>query len=136
MHKFMNKVLHLCKTLYPMVKEKLRNARKSKGYTQEQLAEIICRTPTNYCRKENGDIKISKEEWTKLAKFLEVPEEEIFEQDENSVTFNIDNISDGKNFGIYNYYSNVNEELLAHVLDLVKILKNENEELKKKLGEN
>ena len=118
-----------------MIKENLRNARKSKGYTQEQLAEVICRTPTNYCRKENGEIKISKDEWKRLAKFLDVSEEEIFEEDDNKFAINTENQT-GDNIGSYNYYNNVNEEMLSHIMDYMKFLKKENEALKKKLGEN
>ncbi|UMQ43765.1 helix-turn-helix domain-containing protein [Chryseobacterium sp. Y16C] len=119
-----------------MIKEKLKNARIAKGLTQKETAKAIHRTTTNYCRKENGEIKISKIEWKKLAAFLEVSEDDIFQENEQKVVINVENQTTGENFGNYNYYSNVNEEMLAHILDYIKILKKENDELKENWSKN
>jgi transcriptional regulator with XRE-family HTH domain len=53
-----------------MQKEKLRVIRKQKGYTQQQVADFIATDVSNYSRKESGDVKIVKDEWDKLARFL------------------------------------------------------------------
>ncbi|WP_369073484.1 hypothetical protein [Chryseobacterium oncorhynchi] len=37
---------------------------------------------SNDSRKESGTVKIIQSEWDKLAKFLEVPVEEIYEEEE------------------------------------------------------
>lgn len=50
-----------------MQKEKLRNVRKRKGITQQQVADIIATDVSNYSRKESGDVAIRKEEWEKIA---------------------------------------------------------------------
>lgn len=65
-----------------MQKEKLRNARKVKGITQQQIADIIATDVSNYSRKESGDVRIFNDEWEKIARFLEVPIEEIFEEED------------------------------------------------------
>ena len=48
-----------------MQKEKLRNVRKRKGITQQQIADAIATDVSNYSRKESGDVSIRKEEWEK-----------------------------------------------------------------------
>lgn len=65
-----------------MQKVKLREVRKRKGYTQQQIADIIPTDVSNYSRKESGDVRIIHEEWSKIASFLDVPVEEIYEDDE------------------------------------------------------
>lgn len=68
-----------------MQKEKLRSARKRKGYTQQQVADIIATDVSNYSRKESGDVKIFKDEWEKIAGFLEVSVDEIYEMEDGKV---------------------------------------------------
>ncbi|MEN5307490.1 helix-turn-helix transcriptional regulator [Chryseobacterium cucumeris] len=63
-----------------MQKEKLRTVRKMKGFTQQQMAEVIPTDVSNYSRKESGTVSITQTEWNKLAQFLEVPVEEIYEE--------------------------------------------------------
>jgi transcriptional regulator with XRE-family HTH domain len=53
-----------------------------KGITQQQMADVIPTDVSNYSRKESGAVSITQTEWNKLAKFLEVPVEEIYEEDE------------------------------------------------------
>jgi transcriptional regulator with XRE-family HTH domain len=55
-----------------MQKERLRLLRKKKGYTQQQIADIIATDVSNYSRKESGDVKIVRAEWEKIANFLYV----------------------------------------------------------------
>ncbi|WP_089734485.1 helix-turn-helix transcriptional regulator [Chryseobacterium jejuense] len=64
-----------------MKKEKLRLIRKQKGYTQQQVAGCLPTNFSNYSRKESGEIGITKEEWIKIAKFLDVNIEEIYEDE-------------------------------------------------------
>ncbi|ASW73772.1 hypothetical protein IQ37_06570 [Chryseobacterium piperi] len=63
-----------------MRKEKLRLLRTQKGYTQQQIVDVIATDVSNYSRKENGDVKITHEEWEKIARLLEVPVAEIYEE--------------------------------------------------------
>ncbi|MEJ5105487.1 helix-turn-helix transcriptional regulator [Chryseobacterium sp. MYb328] len=63
-----------------MKKEKLRLIRKQKGYTQQQIADFIATDVSNYSRKESGIIKIFRDEWEKIARFLDVPLEDIYQE--------------------------------------------------------
>lgn len=62
-------------------KFKLQGTRLKKGLSQETIADMLGMTQSNYSRKENGSSKITREEWERLSKILEVPLEEIFESD-------------------------------------------------------
>lgn len=67
-----------------MRKVKLIKARKHKGFSQSQLAEQLCMDVSNYNRREKGQTKISFSEWEKLSKILEVPVEDIYENEESN----------------------------------------------------
>ncbi|MDV7699210.1 helix-turn-helix domain-containing protein [Chryseobacterium soli] len=116
-----------------MQKEKLRSLRKRKGITQQQIADIIATDVSNYSRKENGDVGIRQEEWEKIARFLDVPVEEIYEEEEakNINNFNNNTIDVGNVNG--NYYCNVPEFLLEGQRDLIEFLKKENQRLTEEL---
>lgn len=68
-----------------MEKVKLTEARKSKGFSQSQMAEQLCMDVSNYNRREKGQAKISFSEWEKLSKILEIPVEEIYENEESNI---------------------------------------------------
>lgn len=119
-----------------MVKEKLRDARKRKGYTQQQIADIIATDVSNYSRKESGDVKIIKDEWEKIARFLDVPVEEIYQEDDFRQTNHFDNINSSSGFGNSingNFYCNVPEFLLESQRELIEFLKKENKRLEAEL---
>ena len=115
--------------------EKLRSLRKQRGYTQEYMSNILSTDVSNYCRKENGDVKIFEDEWEKLAKALDVPVEEIKEErgalvqnnDNNSATFN----DHAGNFQSTNYtYCNIPDYILENQQDYINLLKEQIETLK------
>lgn len=85
-------------------KNKLQETRIKKGLSQEQIADVLGMTQSNYSRKENGSSKISKQEWEKLSKTLEVPVEDIFENEDSHVFIFQDN-STGNYSGTNNIYS-------------------------------
>ncbi|NML70018.1 helix-turn-helix transcriptional regulator [Chryseobacterium sp. RP-3-3] len=64
-----------------MKKEKLMQLRKEKGYTQQQMADVIATDVSNYNRRESGEVKMLRREWDKIARFLDVPVMEIYEGD-------------------------------------------------------
>lgn len=119
-----------------MQKEKLRNARKVKGITQQQIADIIATDVSNYSRKESGDVRIFNDEWEKIARFLEVPVEEIFEEEEAKQINHFENNTNSNNIGNVNgnYYCNVPEFLLESQRDYIEILKKENQRLQEELN--
>ncbi|MFP3675305.1 helix-turn-helix transcriptional regulator, partial [Bacillus sp. SIMBA_031] len=64
--------------------------RKEKGYTQKQVADYISTDVSNYSRKESGDVRIIPDEWERIAHFLEVPLDEIYEDEDAKVIVNND----------------------------------------------
>ena len=65
--------------------KKLKMLRKSAGYTQTQVAEVIGLQRTGYTVKEQGRVPISIEELCAIAEFLKAHPSEffIFDDDEN-----------------------------------------------------
>src|SRR5690606_533217 len=87
-----------------MEKIKLIEARKSKGFSQSQMAEQLCMDVSNYNRREKGQAKISFSEWEKLSKILEVPVENIYENEETKF-FVFKDRSTGNYLGTNHIYS-------------------------------
>ena len=116
-----------------MTMEKLRTIRKQRGYTQQQIADIIATDVSNYSRKESGDVKIFDDEWEKIAKALDVSVEDIKEEKTPNVIQNNDNLTfnDTSSFhqsGIYN--CNIPNYILESQQDYIKLLKEQIEVLK------
>ncbi len=123
-----------------MQKEKLRLIRKQKGYTQQQVADFIATDVSNYSRKESGDVRIIPDEWEKLARFLEVPMDEIYEEEETKLVVNNDhpvyNDNSGTSAGSINNqnnYSNIPGSIIENLQGYIALLKEENERLKEEL---
>ena len=124
-----------------MQKEKLRTVRKMKGYTQQELADVIPTDVSNYSRKESGSVSITRAEWQKLAKFLEVPVEEIYEEEEAKIVIEnpVFNESPGANVGNSGFSANnmgqINNELSIEIIktmqEYIGLLKEEISRLKK-----
>lgn len=66
--------------------EKLKEKREEKGYSIEDMARVIKKSPCNYFKKENGDVKFSVNEALLIADFLKTKVEKIFFKDELSET--------------------------------------------------
>jgi transcriptional regulator with XRE-family HTH domain len=118
--------------------EKLKSLRKQRGYTQEYMSKILATDVSNYCRKENGDVKIYDDEWEKLAKALDIPVEDIKEERANAVVQNNDNLTfnDSSTFqqtGTTNQYYNIPDYMLENHKEYIDLLKEQNEALKKEL---
>ena len=112
-----------------MEKLKLQEIRTRKGFTQSQMADLLCMDVANYNRREKGAVKISISQWEKLAKILETPIEEIYEADESLVFINKDSVSVNYQ-GTNNHYSVVPEFLLETQQKYIQKLEKENAELK------
>lgn len=56
--------------------QKLRYERMSRKISQEKMAEVLGVTRTTYYKKENGDIKISVEEFSKILDALDIPKKD------------------------------------------------------------
>jgi transcriptional regulator with XRE-family HTH domain len=116
-----------------MEKIKLLEVRKSKGFSQHQIAEKLYMDVSSYNRRENGQVKINITEWEKLAKILDVPLNEIYESEENQMFICRDNAS-GNYQGTNNIYA-VPESLLETQQKYIKKLEEEIAELKRVLQE-
>lgn len=104
------------------MKSKLILARLEKGYSQEKLADLIGMSQSAYSRRENGNIKITDNEWKRIAKQLDVKIELIYELEEN------------KRFATTQSF-NIPTFIVEHIELLQKenkLLKNELSRLKKK----
>ncbi|KQT24259.1 hypothetical protein ASG22_09600 [Chryseobacterium sp. Leaf405] len=112
-----------------MVKNKLIRVRKAK-YTQENMAKLLHMSQSQYQRRETGEIKISDEEWKKIAKVLDVEVEDIKEEDVvQSIINNYDNSSGSYSPHINNNY-NIPEFMLKSMEEYLDILRKENQQLK------
>nr|WP_315034442.1 helix-turn-helix transcriptional regulator [uncultured Chryseobacterium sp.] len=119
-----------------MQKEKSHTVRKRKGYTQQQVAEAIATDVSNYSRKENGTVKIIPTEWDKLAAFLEVPVEEIYEEEEAKIIIENPVFNDNTQANVGNNNVTINNELSIEIIknlqEYIGLLKEETTYLKNK----
>lgn len=113
-----------------MEKTKLIETRKRKRITQEKIADVLCMDVSNYNRREKGTAKISMQEWQKIAEILEVPLEEIYENEENTVIiFNDNSSGTGYGVGVVNNY-NIPLSVWETQKKYIEKLETENEMLK------
>ena len=105
------------------MKEKLLKARINKGFSQEELADLIGMTQSNYSRREKGLKKISDCEWTKIAKHLGVKKEDIYEVS----NFNKDCIT------INNSLKTESFIIPSFVIELIELLKEKIQKLEDKI---
>ena len=115
-----------------MVKNKLIAARKEKNMTQNDMAELLFISQSQYQRRECGEIRISDEEWDRIAKFLGKEIQDIKEEDNITTINNYDNCS-----GTYaagdNYFYNIPEFLMKNQQDYIEMLKEEIKQLKEEI---
>ncbi len=65
------------------VGENLKSARKAKGLTQRQTAEIMLMTQQQYSRFENGVFELNYDQILKLCKLFDITPNELFYIDDN-----------------------------------------------------
>ena len=112
-----------------MIQTKLKNLRKLKGFSQVQMAKALSTDTSNYSRKERGEVRIHDEEWEKLANALEVPLEEIKEEDAK-FSFKFDHSTFHDHSGSNVTYSNVPNFFIETQKKYIEKLEQENESLK------
>jgi transcriptional regulator with XRE-family HTH domain len=122
-----------------MIKQKLIDKRKERGFSQERMADLLHLDTSNYSRRENGETKIKIDEWERIAQILAVPISEIFEPEDPSI-YNITlTNSTGGQVGDNNAVTGIDpktveslNEYIAVLKDQIDALKKENEQLKSK----
>jgi transcriptional regulator with XRE-family HTH domain len=117
-----------------MKKQKLIEVREAKGLTQQQVAEKLCIDASCYNRRESGQTKIRISQWAELAKILDVPLENIHEEDEKqTMIFNDNAIGSYCANNINNINITVPETLLETQQKYIRKLEDEIKELKQQL---
>jgi transcriptional regulator with XRE-family HTH domain len=117
-----------------MQKKKLFDKRNERGFTQEQMADLLGIDQPQYSRRESGDTKLKINEWERIAQILAVPISEIFESDDSSVYINNEN-NTGDNNSVYNNskVTGASELVIENLNEYIKLLKEEIKELKKRV---
>ncbi|MCL2040740.1 MAG: helix-turn-helix domain-containing protein [Bacteroidales bacterium] len=112
-------------------KEKLIEVRKARGFTQKEMADKLCMDVSGYTKRENGQTKIRFGQWVELAKTLNVPIDDIYEEDEKqSWTFKDNAVG---NYCASNIYITVPESVMESQQKYIHKLEEENNELKQLL---
>lgn len=86
---------------------------------------------SNYNRRENGVTKISKSEWDKMAKLLEIKLEEIYEPEDGVYIINGD-YAHG-NFGDNHIFNGFNDFAFETMKKYILKLEEENQALKSQI---
>ncbi|SHL94439.1 Helix-turn-helix [Flavobacterium pectinovorum] len=108
------------KIMLIMNKAKLIQVRLSKGFSQEELADLIGMSQSNYSRRESGRTNITEIEWAKIAKELGVDKEIIYESNKEKT----------------HYINTINALQITipdFIMEHIELLKKENKKLKEKL---
>ncbi|WP_158235330.1 helix-turn-helix transcriptional regulator [Flavobacterium sp. 9] len=92
----------------------------AKGLSQEEIADLIGMSQSNYSRRESGRTNITETEWQRIAKELGVEKEIIFEPEEQNKE---------KRDEINMLYFNIPDFVMQHI----ELLKKENKKLKEQL---
>ena len=107
-----------------MIKRKLTLARKELNFTQTIMAERLCMTQSQYQRREQGEIRITDDEWVKIAKILGKKVEEIFEDDIAANISNYGNYAANYSQSTNNFYS-IPDFIMKNQQEYIEMLKKE-----------
>lgn len=109
-----------------MEKTKLINARKAKGFSSKEIADLLSIEEYSYRRRERGETKISNKEWKKIAEILEVDYQDIFEPDFYSVNIHNENgqVNNTTHTQKIQYY-NIPKEMIETQQEYINLLKKE-----------
>lgn len=116
-----------------MVQKKLKSIRKQKGFSQENLAGILCINISSYCRKENGKSKMYDDEWEKLAKALDVPAEELKSEMTDGMVHNDISAFNHHSCNFYDQKFNTPPSVIENLQHYIYLLEEQNDLLKKEI---
>ena len=116
-----------------MIKNKLITARKERNMTQSDMADLLFISQSQYQRREHGEIRISDDEWMRIAKFLGKEVQDIKEEDNITTVYNYDNHS-GNYSASNNYFYNIPEFIMKNQQEYIEMLKEEINRLKEEIN--
>lgn len=114
-----------------MIKQKLINKRKEKGMSQSEMADLLNMEQSQYSRRESGTTRISKKEWDKIVKILDVPLDEIYEPQDGVYIVNNENPTFNDE-STNNFYT-VPDFAIETMKKYIEKLENENAALKEEI---
>ena len=94
-----------------MIKKKLITARKEKNMSQKSMSDLLYMNQSQYQRRERGEVRISDEEWMRMAKLLGKEIEDIKEEDCVTTIHNYDNHSQDYSTS-NNYFYSIPESMI------------------------
>lgn len=101
--------------------------------SQEKMAKILSTDTSNYSRKERGETRIHDEEWQKIADALDVPVEDIKEEELSGIVHNDNSSFNDHSGNYYNQHFNIPNSIVENLQDYILLLKKEIESLKEEL---
>ena len=111
------------------MKSKLISARKEKNMTQHDMADLLYISQSQYQRRERGEVRISKEEWERIAKLLDKEVEDI-KEDDGTTTINNYGDHSGNYVAGDNHFYNIPEFIMKNQQEYIEMLKEEIKRLK------
>jgi hypothetical protein len=97
------------------------------------MADLLFMSQSQYHRRERGEIRITDEEWVRMAKFLGKEVQDIKEEDNITTIYNYDNYS-GNYSASNNYFYNIPEFIMKNQQEYIEMLKQEIQYLKDKIA--
>ncbi len=113
-----------------MIHEKIRHLRELRRLRDEDMAGRLGISQCTYSRLEKGEIKLDVERLRKIAEILEVPVEDLLNND--SIVFHVQTISGGAN-GCQRVDQHFPEEFMRRMLDRLDVHVQELHEMNKRL---
>lgn len=116
-----------------MIGNKIKNIRELKNFTQEYMAEKLDISQAAYSKLEKGDIKVSSDKLSQIAKILDVNPEDITAFDSQKYFNSFNNVKGSNNGSII--IGADETELIKNLYEdkislLEKLLSNTEKELK------
>lgn len=124
-----------------MIGNKIKNIRELKNFTQEYMAERLDISQAAYSKLEKGDIKVSDEKLSQIAKILDVQPEDISSFDSQKYFNSFNNVKGSNNGSIIiggDEIETIKQLYQDKIYLLEKLLNNSEKELtkyKNKFGE-
>ncbi|OJH11665.1 hypothetical protein FPG87_09865 [Flavobacterium psychrophilum] len=116
-----------------MIKQKLINRRTERNLSQDEFADLLGITQSQYSRRENGVTKISKKEWDKMAKVLNTTLDDIYDPEDGIYIINNENAS-GNYSGSQNHFHQIPDHVLETMRKYIEKLEEDNLFQKKEIS--